>query len=140
VTYLLDTNVVSELRKASCHPNVRAWFDSVRGRDKYLSVLVIGELTRGIERVSLRNDHRQAADLQDWVNSIAQQFSSRIAPISMDVALTWGRLLAHHSVPHVDGLLAATALQHGWIFVTRNTKDVERTGVRLLNPFEAQPN
>lgn len=136
MAYLLDTNIASELRKSSCHPNVSAWFDSVHGTDKHLSVLTIGELMHGIERISLRNDRRQAAHLQDWVNALLREYGSRIVPVTTEIALTWGRLLARHPLPPVDALLAATAMVNDWTLVTRNVKDVGRCGVRVLNPFE----
>jgi predicted nucleic acid-binding protein len=135
MTYLLDTNVVSELRKKSPNPGVVAWLKSVRSAQLYLSVLVVGELRQGVERLATR-DPRQAAALDDWWQRLVRGYSDRIVPVSLEVAEAWGRLNANRPLPLADGLMAATALVHDWTFVTRNTADVERTGARLLDPFD----
>lgn len=135
MTYLLDTNVVSERRKRRCDPNVRAWFDSVDGVDKYLSSLVIGELTRGVHQL-IKRDPQQAISLGDWLNRLKEDFAHRIVPVDTAAAIIWGRWSALDKMPIAVGLMAATAYQHDWTFVTRNVKDVERTGVRTLNPWE----
>ncbi|GAA1122638.1 type II toxin-antitoxin system VapC family toxin [Kribbella jejuensis] len=134
MSYLLDTNVVSEFRKKAPDAGVVRWLNSVRSSQLYVSALVIGELTRGIERLTGR-DPQQAAALDDWCRGLVHGFSDRIVPVTQEIAETWGRLSARSSLPVVDGLLAATALVHDWTLVTRNTADVERTGARLLNPF-----
>jgi len=95
---------------------------------------MVGELRKGIERLVDR-DPTQAAALDDWCQRLVRGFSDRIIPVTQDIAETWGRLSARTPLPAVDGLMAATALVHDWTFVTRNTADVERTGVRVLNPF-----
>jgi predicted nucleic acid-binding protein len=136
LSYLLDTNIVCELRKQrGCDPNVRAWYDSIQGSTEYLSSLVIGELTRGVHQLS-RHDLPQATRLAAWLTGIKEHYASRIVPVDTATAIIWGRWQAASPVPAVDGLMAATAYLNDWTFVTRNVKDVERTGVRTLNPFE----
>jgi predicted nucleic acid-binding protein len=135
LSYLLDTNVVSELRRPRPSEAVLRWFDSVGSRDLWLSVLVLGEIRQGIEQLA-RKDPDQAAVREKWLVDLADLFDDRIVPVTADVADLWGRLNVPDRLPAVDGLLAATALVHGWTLVTRNTTDVARTGVRLLNPFE----
>ncbi|NIK58726.1 type II toxin-antitoxin system VapC family toxin [Kribbella shirazensis] len=135
MTYLLDTNVVSELRKKSPNPGVVAWLKSVRSAQLYLSVLVVGEIKQGVERLATR-DPRQAAALDDWRQRLVRGYSDRIVPVSLEAAETWGQLNANRPLPLADGLMAATALVNDWTFVTRNTADVEHTGVRLLDPFD----
>jgi len=133
--YLLDTNLVSELRKP--HPNVGvlAWFDSIRRPDDlYLSTVTVGEIRRGIERLRPR-DPVQAAALESWLTGLLGAHATRAIAVDLEIADRWGRLDALHQLPGVDGLLAATALVRGWTLVTRNVEDVARTGVKLLNPF-----
>lgn len=134
MSYLLDTNVVSEFRKKAPDVGAAGWLDSVRSSQLYLSVLVVGEISQGVERLATR-DPKQAAAIDDWRQRLVQGYSDRIVPVSLEVAETWGRLNAAAPLPLVDGLMAATALVHDWTFVTRNAADVARTGVRLLNPF-----
>jgi predicted nucleic acid-binding protein len=136
VTFLLDTNVVSELRKGPrADANVRAWVAEADAESLYLSVLVVGELRQGVERVR-RRDPAAARNLERWLAKIAEQYDDRILPVDSEVAEQWGRLNVPDPLPTVDGLLAATALVHDMSLVTRNTADVLRTGVRLVNPFE----
>lgn len=134
MSYLLDTTMVSEFRKKTPDAGAVKWFDSVRSGQLYVSALMVGELRKGIERLADR-DPTQAAALDDWCQRLVRGFSDRIIPVTQDIAETWGRLSARTPLPVVDGLMAATALVHDWTFVTRNTTDVERTGVRVLNPF-----
>lgn len=135
--YLLDTNVLSELRKGQrANAGVLAWISSVADSDLFLSVLVTGELRQGVERVRLR-DPSQAARLERWLRSLVDDYADRLLPVDAAVADLWGRLNVPDPMPTVDGLLAATALVHDLTLVTRNVKDVKRTGVRVLNPFRA---
>jgi hypothetical protein len=134
MSFLLDTNVVSELRKKSPDPGVVDWIKSVRSAQLYLSVLVVGEIKQGVDRLATR-DPQQAAVIDDWRQRLVRGYSDRIVPVSVEVAEAWGRLTASGPLPLVDGLMAATALVYDWTFVTRNIADVERTGARLLNPF-----
>jgi predicted nucleic acid-binding protein len=134
VSYLLDTNVLSELRRKCPHPGVARWFRSVDGHQLYLSVLVLGEIVQGIERLR-RKDPAQAAGFDAWLDALHLQFADRLVPVDAAVAEEWGRLNAGDPLPAIDGLLAATARVRGWTLVTRNGADVQRTGVRLLDPF-----
>lgn len=135
MAYLLDTNVASELTKSSPHPGVSAWLDTVPGPSLYLSVLVIGEVRQGIERVRNR-DPVKAAVFEAWLVRLEHSFGDRIVPIDLQIAQEWGVLNAKRSLPLVDGLLAATAQVRGWTIVTRNTKDFQHASARLLDPFE----
>jgi toxin FitB len=137
VSYLLDTNVVSEVRKPLSNPHVRAWFASVSDERLYLSVLTIGEIRRGIERLR-RRDPAQTAVFEDWLDTLQQRYADRLLPVSAAVAEEWGRLNVPDPLPTVDGLLAATARIHDLVLVTRNTADVARTGVQWLDPFQPQ--
>jgi hypothetical protein len=133
--YLLDTNILSELRKT--HPDrcVARWYATVPDDYLYLSVLVIGEIRQGIERLRPR-DADQARALDDWLRTLETVYQERIVPISTEIAEEWGRLNVPDPLPVVDGLLAATARVHRWTLATRNTQHAERTGVQLVNPFE----
>lgn len=135
MTWLLDTNVLSELRKGPrADAGVRDWFDKAVDRDLFTSVLVVGELRRGVE--SIRRRDRGAADgLAQWLESLVERFGDRLLPIDTAVANRWGELNVPDPFPTVDGLLAATALVHDLTLVTRNVRDVARTGVRLFDPF-----
>lgn len=134
VSFLLDTDVVSEIRKKTPNPGVDAWLTSVSATDLHLSALVVGEIRQGVERLA-RRDPAQAEALTLWLGQLAASYSDRIVPITTDVAGLWGRLNVPDPLPVVGGLLAATALVHDWTLVTRNGVDVASTGVRLLNPF-----
>lgn len=136
MSFLLDTNVLAEVRKARAHRAVAAWFDSVSGSGLYLSVLVVGEIQQGVDRLR-RRDPRQAATYDAWLRSLRRDFAERILPITEEIAVEWGHLNAGDPLPMVDGLLAATAKVHALTLVTRNVADVGRTGVAVLNPFEA---
>lgn len=135
MSYLIDTNVVSELRKADrASPNVTGWFSAIADDEIFLSVLTVGELRRGIESLH-RRDASSAAALNRWLRGLLGGFGDRILPIDRSVAEEWGRMNALQSLPVIDGLLAATAKVQGLTLVTRNTKDMARTGVNCLNPF-----
>jgi predicted nucleic acid-binding protein len=136
VRYLLDTNVLSEARRARGDADVKAWISSVPADDLYLSVLVVGEVRRGIERLR-RRDPAQAGVYEEWLMALQRDYASRILPVSAEAAEEWGRMNASDPLPVIDGLMAATAKVENMTFVTRNTADVARTGVRLLNPFGA---
>lgn len=133
--FLLDTNVVSELRKgARANPGVAAWIAEVDDNELFLSVLVAGELRQGVERLKLR-DAPSAARLDRWCGALIDGYADRLLPVDVRVADLWGRMNAPDPISAVDGLLAATAIVHGLTLVTRNVKDVARTGVKLHNPF-----
>jgi predicted nucleic acid-binding protein len=133
--FLVDTNVISELRKGErANVKVRNWIRSVDDADLYLSVLVIGELRQGVERLR-RRDPPAAAKLDRWLHEIVERHADRTLSVDAAVADRWGRLNVPDLVPTIDGMLAATALVHSMTLVTRNTRDVRRTGVRHLDPF-----
>ena len=135
--FLLDTNVISEVRKADrCNAGVTRWFAGVRDGDLFTSVVVTGEIRQGIERLR-RRDSRQAGNLERWLEEVVMSYADRILPIDGRVADAWGRLGAVRPVPVIDGLLAATARVHDMTLVTRNAPDVKGLGVPALNPFEA---
>ena len=137
MSLLVDTNVLSELRKgAQANVRVRGWFEGVSADEIYLSVLVVGELRRGVELVR-RRDAKQAAALERWLTRVTTDHAERILPVDGRVAEQWGRLTAKQPGSVIDTLMAATALIHGLVLVTRNVKDVAWTGVSCLNPFEA---
>lgn len=135
--FLLDTNVIAELRKgARANPHVRSWFASLDSDAIVLSVLTIGEIRRGIESVR-RRDTATAKALERWLRRLIAEHRDRILPVDLAVTEEWGRLNVPDPLPVVDALLAATAKVHGLTLVTRNVKDVARTGVELVNPFDA---
>jgi toxin FitB len=134
VTYLLDTNIVSELRKPNAHPRVTAWAAATRSDQLYLSVLTLGEVRHGIQLLR-RRDPVQAGVFEAWLDVLKRDFSDRLLPVTAEVADEWGRLGVPDPIPLIDGLLAATARIHDLTLVTRNTPDLARTGVRLLDPF-----
>jgi predicted nucleic acid-binding protein len=135
MSLLIDTNVVSELRKRTPDRNVVAWYDAAPSSELFLSTLTIGEIRLGIERLR-RRDKGQAAVLEQWLYGLRTRYRDRIVPVDSAIAEEWGKLSAGDPLPVVDGLLAATASVHEWTLVTRNTCDLTRCGVRLLDPFE----
>lgn len=134
MTYLLDTNVVSELRRPRPNNGVQTWLESVAADATYLSVLVLGEVRQGVERLR-RRDPRQSSLLEEWLASLEEAFSDRVLVIDSTVAHAWGRLSGDDPLPPIDGLLAATALVHGLTVVTRDTRAFERVGVPWLDPW-----
>lgn len=138
MTCLIDTNIISEVRKGDrCDPCVARWYASIRDEDLYLSVLVLGEIRKGVEQVRSRNPD-QAVSLERWLKLVTEAFEDRILPVDQDVCDEWGRMNARRSLPTIDALLAATARVHHLTFVTRNVGDVADTGVNVLNPFMFQ--
>jgi hypothetical protein len=135
--YLLDTNVISEMRKGNrALPQVRRWFESICNEELFISVLVFGELRKGVELLR-RKDPVAASHLDTWLSRCQRDFTDRILLVDEIVADVWGKLSVPNPLPVVDGLLAATAMVHHLIFVTRNIRDVEHTGVNTLNPFDS---
>ena len=136
--YLLDTNVLSELRKVGdgkADPNVITWISSVDAANFYLSAISLMELELGILLVE-RRDAPQGERLRTWMRTrILPEFSERTLPVDQAVALRCARLHVPDPCPERDGYIAATALVHGMTVVTRNVADFEPTGVRLLNPW-----
>ncbi len=133
--FLLDTNVVSELRKGErADAGLRAWLAGHVDDEFWLSVLVVGELRRGVELLA-RRDAASAAVLGRWLDETIEEFSDRILPVSLAISQAWARLSVPDPMPVVDGLLAATASEHDLTLLTRNVTDVARTGVAYVNPF-----
>lgn len=136
--HLIDTNIISEVRKgAKCNRHVAAWYESIADADIYLSVLVVGEIRKGIERAR-PNNPAQASALEQWLTEMVRSFAERILPIDQAVADEWGRMSAKRSLSTIDALLAATAKVNGMTLATRNISDVVNLGVRVLDPFERQ--
>lgn len=136
MNYLIDTNIISEIRKGSrCDPNVASWYAKIEDASLYLSVLVIGEIRKGIERIRSK-DTAQAGALENWLLAVDKAFGERILPIDRAVADEWGRFNVGRPVPVIDGLLAATAKVHRMTLVTRDTADIAGLDVQVLNPFD----
>ena len=138
MSYLLDTNVVSELRKRSPNPGVTAWFETAQPSELFLSCLTIGEIRLGIERIR-RKDEVQARAIEHWLTGLRTLYRDRIVTIDADVTEVWGRINAAATLPVIDGLLAATALAADWTIVTGNVAGFVPSGVRVLNPWEQTP-
>ena len=135
MAFLLDTNVVSELRKRErADPGARRWFATVDDLDLYVSVLVVGEVRRGIEL--LRRRVVSAKALDRWLSGLERRYEDRILPVTVEICRVWGGLSLDRPLAPIDGLMAATAIHHGLTLVTRNVGDVERSGVDVLNPFQ----
>ena len=132
--FLLDTVVLSELRKRQPSVSVADWLRPQNDADLYLSVVSLGEIERGIEKQRTTNAPF-AADLSHWLQTLQTLYAERILPITPSIARRWGVLSAQLGHEGADLLIAATALNHGLVVVTRNTKHFVPTGVPLLNPF-----
>jgi len=135
MTYLIDTNVLSELAKKRRNPGVLDWLASTDASGHHISVLTIGELRRGIERVRRRGDASQVASLERALAAVRSEFPERVVPVTLDVADEWSRLPVDRPLPVVDALIGATARARGWTVVTRNVRDFAPLGVPTLNPF-----
>ena len=135
--WLVDTNVISELRRRDPDANVRAWFAQRPATELYLSVLTLGEIRKGVEALA---DSGRRTELRQWLErELPVFFAERVLSIDAGVAHQWGQLLAEagRSLPAIDSLLAATALHHNLVLVTRNLKDVAGVPVKVLNPWAA---
>lgn len=134
--YLLDTNIVSELRKGDrANSGVTAFFADLRAEETYLPVQTIGELRRGVENIRGRGDLKQAGLLEDWLNALLAEHGLRILEFDRECAQLWGKLISPNAQHPIDKQIAAIALIYDLTVVTRNTADFRPTGVRLLNPF-----
>jgi len=137
--FLIDTNIVSEARKnRRANPGVTKFFASAAAENQavYLSAISVGELRRGVELVRHRGDAEQAAQLEQWLDALLASFSENILPFDADAAQIWGRLRVPDASQEIDKQIAAIAMAHGLVVVTRNIQDFSGTGVKLLNPFE----
>ena len=139
MSYLIDTNIISEVRKGSrCDANVSEWYASIADDDLFLSTLVLGEIRKGVELARPRDSTRATA-LERWLRDVEAAFAGRVLGIDNAVADHWGRMSAIRPITVIDGLLAATALANGLTLVTRNDRDVAGLGVAVLNPFRSAP-
>jgi predicted nucleic acid-binding protein len=135
VKFLLDTNVISEIRKRDrAHPNVKRWVTGTPVDDIGTSVLVLAEIRRGIE-LKRRSDPEQVSSLDRWFLQMRLGLGTRVLIVDEPVAEAWALLGIPHPLPLIDGLLAATAKVHSLTLVTRNVADIAATGVQLLDPF-----
>jgi toxin FitB len=132
--YLLDTCILSELRKPRPNPGVIAWMQGLNPDEAFLSVLTLGEIRRGIE-LHRPKDAAAARALERWLRGLETHYADRILPITAEITDRWGRLNPNQPLPVSDGLIAATALVHQHTVVTRNRADFERSGANTLNPF-----
>jgi toxin FitB len=132
--YLIDTNVLSALRRPDRAPQVAAWLRSRPEEQLFLSVITLGEIERGIARQEDR-DPAFARDLRDWIDRTRRLFADRLLPFGPEEARIWGRLSARIGHDGADLLIAATALAQGAVVVTGNVRDFELTGVEIENPF-----
>ncbi len=135
MSYLLDTNIVSETVRRTPNKAVIAWLDRLPGEALFVSVLTLGEIRKGIETLA---DRRRREKLRIWLeHELPEWFEGRVLPVDLAVADRWGRLLAEvgRPVPTIGSLLAATALHHELRLVTRNAGDFNYPGLQVINPF-----
>ena len=136
MSYLIDTNIISEVRKGDkADSKVLTWWNEVDDDELWISALVLGEIRQGIER-SRQRDPAKAKALEHWLGTLTRHFHDRALPVDPVVAEVWGRLNGPRPLPVIDSLLAATALVHDLTLVTRNTADIKSTGVAILNPWQ----
>lgn len=136
MSYLIDTNIISEVAKGErCDPSVARWYSSIDDDDLHLSVLVLGEIRRGVELARPRTPAKAAA-LEKWLSTVSEALQGRILSVNQAVADEWGRMNAKRTLPAVDGLLAATAKVHELTLATRNIADIADTGANFVNPFD----
>jgi predicted nucleic acid-binding protein len=135
MSYLLDTNVLSEARKQRPNAGVVSWIRRAPIGQIMVSVVTIGEIRRGVERLRARNDHQLAHRYEQWLAETRELYSDQLLPVDLRIAEAWGEIDARQPLATSDGLIAATAKVHGLTVITRNTKDFQATGVRVSNPF-----
>ncbi|HZZ44549.1 MAG TPA: type II toxin-antitoxin system VapC family toxin [Tepidisphaeraceae bacterium] len=138
---LLDTNVISELRRPGAHPGIRAMLGKVREEDQFVSVVSLGEISYG---VAVLPAGKRRDELQEWLGLTARYFSDRVLTIDGDIAMLWGEIAAKgrragRVISVQDGLIAATALHYGLHVMTRNVSDFDTTGVLVINPWDENP-
>ena len=134
--YLLDTNIVSELRKPKPHGGVVAWLESIDDNHLHLSALTLGEIQAGIE-LTREQDAVKAGEIESWLEQVAEAYN--VLPMDASAFRAWARLMHRKSdTLYEDAMIAATAKVHGLTVVTRNVADFKALGVDVLNPFEQQ--
>lgn len=137
--YLLDTNVISELRKKDrANPGVLHFMAEAeqQGSTLYTSVITVGELRRGVDLIRHRGNQTQATLLENWLQTLLEQYSEQILDFGREEAQLWGHLRVPHPENALDKQIAAIALVHDLILVTRNSKDFQQTHIKLYNPFD----
>lgn len=133
--YLLDTNILSELRRGQrCDPKVVEWAQSTAGDRHCISVLALGEIRKGIENLR-RKSPQQCPAFESWLLTLQTEYEADILPITDRISDQCGHIMAQQTLPVIDGLLAATALTHGLTVATRNVADFKHSGVNLVDPF-----
>ena len=136
--YLIDTNVIGEIRKRQkANPGVQEFFKEAaqQASPLYLSVITLGELRRGMEKIRHRGDAPQARQLEHWLNGLIRDYSHHILEFGVTEAQIWGKLRVPDYDNAIDKQIAATAITYGLTLVTRNTRDFINTGISVLNPF-----
>jgi predicted nucleic acid-binding protein len=134
--YLIDTNVISELRKGSkCNLGVQRFFESIQSESIYISVLTLGEIRRGCENIRQRGDTLQASQLENWLEEITREYKNKILSFDDECAQVWGKLISPHKSNPIDKQIAAIAMINQLAVVTRNVDDFRETGVQMINPF-----
>ena len=137
--FLVDTNVVSELKRGRhAAPAVAQWFEALPPDQVFTSVIVLGEIRRGIELIA-RRDRPQAELLERWYTGMRRKLDTRVIVIDEPIMIMWSRISVPDPLPSYDGLLAATALVHDMTVVTRNTSDFRRVGAKVLDPWTERP-
>lgn len=134
--YPYDTNIISELRKKNANQNVVDFVSHIATQNTaFISVITLGEIIKGIEKLRQRNDHPQANALQTWLQQDLNHYFADILTFDKQCAKVWGQLMASNPQHIEDNQIVATAIVHDLILVTRNTKDIEQTSVKFINPF-----
>ncbi|MCL2186249.1 MAG: type II toxin-antitoxin system VapC family toxin [Treponema sp.] len=135
--YLLDTNVISEINKTVCDQNVKTFLENINWKNVYLSAITIGEICYGVEKLPVS---KKKHELSIWLyQKLPQQFNKRIISLSTELFYTWGKLLTvtKRTLPVIDSIIAASAIHHNMILITRNIKDFDDIeGINLINPWE----
>ncbi len=134
MTFLLDTNVISEVRRKRPDARVLSWLRGADPASLCISVLTLGEIAKGAAQCAA-HDRAQAAIYYRWLDQVRSNYADKTIAVDADIAEAWGRLAAKRLFPIVDGLLAATALVRGMTLVTRNERDIADAGVPVINPW-----
>ncbi len=144
MTYLLDTCIISKLRKIKHEPDqlLQSWILSHPENHYFLSILTIGEIQMGISKLEINSGKKKKAVLEDWLlGDLIPRFKDRILHLDIHTAMIWGAMKGEalkqgYNLPVIDSLIASTAIQHNLIVVTENTKDFSQTGARIINPLD----